>query len=60
MRLEILIIDDKEQKIDDLRQVIVPLFAEGEVEVEEAWTIVDARDKNWKTRNPLILQAQSS
>ncbi len=45
MRLEILIIDDKEQKIDDLRQVIVPLFAEGEVEVEEAWTIVDARDK---------------
>ena len=45
MMLEILIIDDKEQKIDALRQVITPLFAPGEVEVDEARTIVDARDK---------------
>ena len=45
MTLEILIIDDKEQKIETLCQVITPLFAVGEVEIENARTIVDARDK---------------
>ena len=45
MKLEILIIDDKDQKIDALRQVILPLFAEGDVVIEDARTIVDARDK---------------
>ena len=45
MSLVILIIDDKEQKIDALRQVINPLFAEGEVFIEEAHTIAEGRDK---------------
>lgn len=55
MRFEILIIDDKAQKIDDLRQVIVPLFADGEVEVEEAKTIVDARNKMREQTYDLVI-----
>lgn len=45
MTLDILIIDDKEQKIDALRQVIIPLFSEDKVQVEEARTIAEAREK---------------
>ena len=44
MTLEILIIDDKEQKIDALRRVISPLFAEGDVLIEEAQTIAASRE----------------
>ena len=44
MTLDILIIDDKEQKIDALRQVIIPLFSEDKVQVEEARTIAEARE----------------
>lgn len=44
MTLEILIIDDKEQKIDALRKVINPLFAEGDVLIEEAQTIAASRE----------------
>ena len=43
MMLNILIIDDKEQKIDDLRRVITSIS--DDIEVEEAQTIVDAREK---------------
>jgi len=43
MTLNILIIDDKEQKIDDLRRVITSIS--DDIEVEEAQTIVDAREK---------------
>ena len=41
MTLNILIIDDKEQKIDDLRRVITSIS--DDIDVEEAQTIVDAR-----------------
>lgn len=44
MTLDILIIDDKEQKIDALRQVISPLLSEDKVSIEEAHTIADARE----------------
>lgn len=44
MTLDILIIDDKEQKIDALRQVISPLLSEDKVLIEEAHTIAEARD----------------
>lgn len=44
MTLDILIIDDKEQKIDALRQVISPLLSEEKVSIEEAHTIADARE----------------
>ena len=43
MTLNILIIDDKEQKIDNLRRVIASISED--IEVEEAQTIVDAREK---------------
>ncbi len=43
MTLDILIIDDKEQKIDNLRSVICPIS--DEINIEEAQTIVDAREK---------------
>ena len=43
MTLDILIIDDKEQKIDNLRKVICSISEE--INVEEAQTIVDAREK---------------
>ena len=43
MTLDVLIIDDKEQKIDNLRKVITSIS--DEINVEEAQTIVDARDK---------------
>lgn len=45
MTLDILIIDDKEQKIDALRQVISPLLSDDKVTIEEAYTIADAREK---------------
>ncbi len=43
MTLDILIIDDKEQKIDNLRRVICSISED--INVEEAQTIVDAREK---------------
>ena len=43
MTLDILIIDDKEQKIDNLRKVIAAIS--DEIQIEEAQTIVDAREK---------------
>lgn len=43
MNLDILIIDDKEQKIDNLRSVICSISED--INVEEAQTIVDAREK---------------
>lgn len=43
MKLDILIIDDKEQKIDNLRNVICSISED--INVEEAQTIVDAREK---------------
>lgn len=43
MTLDILIIDDKEQKIDNLRKVLTSIS--DEINVEEAQTIVDAREK---------------
>lgn len=45
MSLDILIIDDNESKIDALRKVISPLFAEGELLIEEAHMISDAREQ---------------
>ena len=44
MKLDILIIDDKVQKIDALRQVIIPLFSDDRVLVDEAHTIAEARE----------------
>ena len=56
MTLEILIIDDNEQKIDALRRVMNPLFPEGEILIEEALTIADARDMmHGKTYDLVIL-----
>lgn len=55
MTLEILIIDDKEQKIDALRQVIMPLFAPEDVVVDEARTIVGARDKMREQTYDLVI-----
>lgn len=43
MKLDILIIDDKEQKIDNLQNVICSISED--INVEEAQTIVDAREK---------------
>lgn len=43
MTLDILIIDDKEQKVDNLRRVICSISED--INVEEAQTIVDAREK---------------
>ncbi len=43
MKLDILIIDDKEQKIDNLRKVITSISED--INVEESQTIVDAREK---------------
>ena len=43
MTLDILIIDDKEQKIDNLRSVICSISED--INVDEAQTIVDAREK---------------
>lgn len=45
MTLDILILDDKEQKIEALRQVIVPLFPNDKVWVDEAYTIAEGRGK---------------
>ena len=44
MTLDILIIDDKEQKIEALRQVIRPLFAEKKMVLDSASTIAEARE----------------
>lgn len=44
MSLEILIIDDNVNKIDALRRVMSPLFAEGDIIIEEAHTISAARE----------------
>jgi len=44
MSLEILIIDDNVNKIDALRKVMNPLFAEGKILIEEAHTISAARE----------------
>lgn len=44
MSLEILIIDDNVNKIDALRKVMNPLFAEGGILIEEAHTIAEARE----------------
>lgn len=55
MTLEILIIDDKEQKIDALQQVIMPLFAPGEVVINDARTIVEARDKMREQAYDLVI-----
>lgn len=44
MNLEILIIDDNVNKIDALRKVMNPLFAEGDILIEEAHTIAEARE----------------
>ncbi len=43
MNVDILIIDDKEQKIDNLRKVITSISED--IRIEEAKTIVDAREK---------------
>lgn len=45
MTLDILIVDDKEQKIEALRQVIMPLFPDDKVVVDEAYTIAEGRCK---------------
>lgn len=45
MTLDILILDDREQKREALRQVIVPLFPNDKVVVDEAHTIAEGRDK---------------
>lgn len=44
MSLDILIIDDNVNKIDALRRVMNPLFAEGDILIEEANTISAARE----------------
>lgn len=44
MTLDILIIDDKDSKIDALRQVITPLFTDDDVVIDEAHTIAEGRD----------------
>lgn len=44
MNLEILIIDDNVNKIDALRKVMNPLYAEGDIQIEESHTIADARE----------------
>lgn len=44
MTIDILIIDDKESKIDALRQVITPLFTDDDVVIDEAHTIAEGRD----------------
>ena len=44
MTLDILIIDDKEQKIDALRQVIRPLFSNEKIFLEDARSIAEARE----------------
>ncbi len=44
MNLNILIIDDNLNKIDALRKVMNPLFAEGDILIEEAHTISEARE----------------
>ena len=44
MTLDILIIDDKDAKIDALRQVITPLFTDDTVVIDEAHTIAEGRD----------------
>lgn len=45
MNLEILIIDDNVSKIDALRKVMNPLFAEGDILIDESHTIADAREQ---------------
>ena len=59
MTLDILIIDDKEQKIDALRQVITPLFSEDKVIVEEARTIAEAARQGWKGTDYITSEAFS-
>lgn len=44
MTLDILIIDDKDTKIDALRHVITPLFTDDDVVIDEAHTIAEGRD----------------
>lgn len=53
MTLDILIIDDKEQKIDNLRKVIVSISED--INVEEAQTIVDAREKMRENSYDLVI-----
>lgn len=53
MTLNILIIDDKEQKIDDLRRVITSIS--DDIDVEEAQTIVDAREKMREVSYDLVI-----
>ena len=44
MTIDILIIDDQDYKIEALRQVIVPLFPEDAVVIDETHTIAEGRD----------------
>lgn len=44
MTIDILIIDDKEQKINALRQVISPLFSEDKIIIDDARSIAHARE----------------
>lgn len=53
MTLDILIIDDKEQKIDNLRRVITSIS--DDIEVQEAQTIVDAREKMREVSYDLVI-----
>ena len=54
--IEILILDDNQDKRESLKSVIVPLFPQGQMFIEEACCLVDGREKlQSKTYDMLIL-----
>lgn len=54
--IQILILDDSLEKRDSLKSVILPLFPQGEINIEDACCLVDGREKlQSKTYDMLIL-----
>lgn len=54
--IQILILDDSQNKRDSLKSVIQPLFPQGQIIIEEACCLVDGREKlQTKTYDMLIL-----
>lgn len=54
--IQILILDDNQDKRESLKSVIVPLFPQGQMFIEEACCLVDGREKlQSKTYDMLIL-----
>lgn len=55
MTIDILIIDDSADKLDALRQTIIPTFGDGDIIISEAQSIADGRDLMRKQTFDLLI-----